>query len=58
MERKLVILYDCPIELELEHKIKLLLQAGGWQLYSQDVDEFTNERDLMFINADDEENDT
>jgi len=48
-ERRLVVLYDGPIESDLELRLKNLLIQNDWTLYSVGMDSHTNERDLCFI---------
>jgi len=49
MERRLVIVYDCPIESDFEEQIKKVIRKHGWELYGHGFDQYTNERDLEFF---------
>lgn len=55
MSRRLIVLYDGPVEKELEAKLKECITSTGWEFYDGGFDPLLSERDLLFFKCDDEE---
>jgi hypothetical protein len=48
MKKELKVVYDSPLDRELDDRIEDALKSLGWRRYASGVNFLTNERDLAF----------
>ena len=47
-ERKLKVVYEGKMDMELDKKIRGLMESLGWEWYGQGFNRITTERDICF----------